>query len=573
MAKQKIYPQVFENMEDWPIYKLHQDRKAFVKEIEAHTLKRMMRGSNKKITDNIAKTIYTERIRIKEEPWKVDPPNEAQFWKRIRSRLVRKSLDREENQARNENEKILQKIIHRYAEEIVATFRISTFQFGRKFLTAFFNRMLNTAASRNWRRIFSSKHRLYDRLKVEGEVETVRELFKKGTVVIVPTHFSNLDSLLIGYALDTIAGMPFSSFGAGLNLFNTGYTAYFMNRLGVYRIDRRKKNPVYLETLKANSNLAIQRGTNSLFFPGGTRSRSGAIETKLKLGMLGTAVEAQRSIFQKGEDKKVFIVPLIIGYHYVLESKSLIEQHLKKTGKENYIPVRDESTSIRKLSRFFWSLFSASNDIVLSVGKPMDVMGNFVDANGTSYDKYNKPVEVKEYFMSNGEITDDLQREMQYTNILGKHIVKAFHQDNIVLSSHLIAYACFKILEKQNTELDLYGLLRVPAEDYLFPRETVQQVVERLQTALFEMEKAGEIKLSDIIHQDSNLIIEDGIMRLSNFQGEKPLKILENGDVVSESFKLLFFYHNRLENYNLDKKISWKKKYVVEQVVAVEEDE
>lgn len=573
MAKQKIYPQVFENMEDWPIYKLHQDRKAFVKEIEAHTLKRLMRGSTKKITDTIAKTIYRERIRIKEEPWKVDPPNEAQFWKKIRSRLVRKSLDRAEESARKENEKILKQIINRYTEEIVATFKISTFQFGRKFLTAFFNRMLNTAAGRNWRRIFGSKYNLYDRLKVEGEVETVRELFNKGTVVIVPTHFSNLDSLLIGYALDTIAGMPFSSFGAGLNLFNTGYTAYFMNRLGVYRIDRRKKNPIYLETLKANSNLAIQRGTNSLFFPGGTRSRSGALETKLKLGMLGTAVEAQRSMFQKGEDKKVFIVPLIIGYHYVLESKSLIEQYLKRTGKENYIPVRDESTSIRKLSRFFWSLFSASNDIILSVGKPMDVLGNFVDAEGVSYDKHNKPVAVKEYFMANGEINDDLQREMQYTGILGKHIVKAFHRDNIVLSSHLIAFACFKILEKQNTELDLYGLLRVPTEDYIFPRQTVYQVVERLQKVLIEMETCGEIKLSDIIRQNPNDIIEDGIMRLSNFQGEKPLKILANENIVSESFKLLFFYHNRLENYDLDKKISWKKKYLVEQVVAVEEDE
>ncbi|MFK7932259.1 MAG: 1-acyl-sn-glycerol-3-phosphate acyltransferase [Saprospiraceae bacterium] len=573
MAKQKIYEHVFPNLEDWPIYKLHQDRKAFVKEVEEHTLRRLMRGSTKKVTDQIAKTVYNERIRIKEEPWKVDPPNDEQFWKRIRSKLVRKSLDREEADARLENEKILQTILHRYAEEIVATFRIPTFQFARKFLTAFFNRMLNTAAGRNLGRVLGGKRRLYERLKVEGEVDTVRELFKKGTVVFVPTHFSNLDSLLIGYALDTIAGIPFSSFGAGLNLFNTGYTAYFMNRLGVYRIDRRKKNPIYLETLKANSNLAIQRGTNSLFFPGGTRSRSGALETKLKLGMLGTAVEAQRSMFQQEKDKKVFIVPMIIGYHYVLESKSLIEQHLRRTGKENYLPVRDESTSFRKLSRFFWSLFSASNDIILSVGKPMDVLGNFVDADGISYDQHQNPIDVKEYFMSNGEVNTNLQREQQYTQILGKHIVTAFHRDNIVLSSHLIAYTCFKILEKQNTNLDLYGLLRVPTEDYVFPRETVRQTVQRLQEALLKMEAEDKIKLSETVRGDIDSIIEDGIYRLSNFQGEKPLKILDNGDIMSESFKQLFFYHNRLENYGLDKKISWRKKYKVEQVVAAEEDE
>ncbi|MEL7021668.1 MAG: 1-acyl-sn-glycerol-3-phosphate acyltransferase, partial [Bacteroidota bacterium] len=378
MPKQKIFPPVFERIEDWPIFKLHQNRKDFVRKIEQHTLKRLMHGNIQKTTAEIAKTIYRERIRIKEEPWKVDPPNEEQFWKRVRSRLVRRSLDKSDKQARAANEKILKQIIHRYAEEIVGTFKISTFQFARRFLTAFFNRLLNTAAHRNWSRLFGTKYHLYDRIKVFGEIETVRELFKKGAVVVVPTHFSNLDSILIGYAMDTITGFPSPFYGAGLNLYNTGYTAYFMNRLGAYRIDRRKKNPIYLETLKATSNLAIQQGTNALFFPGGTRSRSGAIETKLKLGMMGTVVEAQRSLCQESSDRKVFIVPLVLGYHYVLESRSLIEQYLRSTGKENYLPVKDESTSFRKLSRFIWSLFSASNDIILSIGEPMDVLGNRV---------------------------------------------------------------------------------------------------------------------------------------------------------------------------------------------------
>jgi glycerol-3-phosphate O-acyltransferase len=36
----------------------------------------------------------------------------------------------------------------------------------------------------------------------------------------------------------------------------------------------------------------IERGYHSLFFPGGTRSRSGMVEKRLKLGLAGTGVEA-----------------------------------------------------------------------------------------------------------------------------------------------------------------------------------------------------------------------------------------------------------------------------------------
>jgi glycerol-3-phosphate O-acyltransferase len=80
------------------------------------------------------------------------------------------------------------------------------------------------------------------------------------------------------------------------------------------------------------SNLSMQRGTNSIFFPGGTRSRSGAIENKLKMGLLGTVVEAQRAMIQRDDKTKIYIVPLILSYHFVLDGQSLIDQHLKQQG-------------------------------------------------------------------------------------------------------------------------------------------------------------------------------------------------------------------------------------------------
>ncbi|MDZ4681683.1 MAG: 1-acyl-sn-glycerol-3-phosphate acyltransferase [Saprospiraceae bacterium] len=554
--EKRQYQPVFPDIEDWPIHKLSEDRRSFVKEIDEFMLQRLLKQSPTQLTDLIAKTIFLERIRIKEEAWKVDPPNERQFWRRIGKKLVRSSLDRNDKEASINNKEILREIIHRYSEEIVGTFRVGTFRFARRFLTFFFTRLLNTAAGKNITRFWGSRFRLQDRFIVKGEIETVRSLMKKGTVVVVPTHFSNLDSILIGYALDAFAGLPSFSYGAGLNLYNTGYTAYFMNRLGAYRVDRRKKNPIYLETLKTMSNLSIQRGVNTLFFPGGTRSRDGMLEDKLKLGLLGSVIEAQRALCQKGGGK-VFVVPLILSYHFVLEADFLIEQHLRQVGKERYMG-RDASHSPWRIFQFVWKFFAEGNDVTISIGQPMDVLGNPVDADGNSFDQYGNCIDIEAYFKTKGEIREDLQRESEYTKILGDHIVERYRKDNIVLTSHLLAFAAFEMLKYQNPRLDLYGLLRLPTDDYVFSKEPLHEVISQLREALLQMEHRGEIKLSEQIHWEVEKLIEDGMAHLGNYHLTEPLYQDKKGQILSDNFKLLYFYHNRLENYGLQRKIKWK---------------
>jgi len=573
----KIHPRVIERIEDWPIYRLSKDRTDFLREIDEHTFQRLASKHKKDLADMLVKTIYQERIRIKEDPWKVDPPNDRSFWNRISNRLIKKSLDRDDAEARAVSEEILQKIIHRYSEEIVGTFQVKTFRFAQRFLTAFFNRIFNAAVGKSIRAMFRGKRNLFERLNIEGDVETVRSLFHHGTVVVVPTHNSNLDSILVGYAMDQIMGLPSFSYGAGLNLYNFGPAAYYMNRLGAYRVDRRKKNPIYLETLKTMSRLSIQRGVNSLFFPGGTRSRDGAIEKDLKMGLLGTVVEAQRAMVSNrsthhpppSTPPKVFIVPLVLCYNFVLEAPFLIEQHLRNTGKENYIRLRDEGTSVRSWFRFIWRFFSTSSDITLSVGKPMDVLGNFVDADGKSFDRYGNELDVREYFLSRGEVTEDYQREEEYTKLLAERIAERYHVENVVLSSHLVAHAVFEMLSHQNPKLDLFGILRLPHDEYLFPFRAVEEVVEQMQETLFKWERAGKIKLAPELRLSPAELVRDGVKNLGIYHAEKPLQFTKEGEIVSSDFRVLYFYHNRLSNYGLDKAVYWKAEEI--EVLRVED--
>ncbi len=554
----KIYPRVIERIEDWPIYRLSKDRAEFIREIDEFTFQRIAARHRKDLPDVLVKVLYQERIRIKEDPWKVDPPNERQFWNKISKKLIQKSLDRNSREGREAAEDILRKIIHRYSEEIVGTFHISTFRFAQRFLTAFFNRIFNAAVGKSLRAIWRGRRHLYERLNLVGDVNTVRALMQHGTVIVVPTHSSNLDSILVGYAMDQIMGLPSFSYGAGLNLYNFGPAAYFMNRLGAYRVDRRKKNSIYLETLKTMSNLSIQRGVNSLFFPGGTRSRSGELEEDLKMGLLGTAVEAQRALNQRKVPKKIFIVPMVICYNFVLEAPFLIENHLRNTGKENYLRLKDESKSVRSWLRFVWQFFSTTSDTTLSVGRPMDVLGNFVDAQGRSFDKFGHELDVREYFMGKNEINEDRQREEEYTKLLAERIVERYHVENVVLSSHLVAYTVFEMLLHENPKLDLFGILRLPPDDYRFPARAVEEVIEQMQTRLFDMEQAGKIRLASEIRRAAKDIVREGVKNLGIFHSEKPLQFDSHGDIVSANFRVLYFYHNRLNSYQLAKFIQWR---------------
>ena len=556
---------VYRKMSDWPIYKLSQDRRRFIAEIDDFTTERLIK-EHTKLYDLLVQTLYQERIRVKETPWKVDPPNERQFLDRIRTQLVQSETE-SKPKATETHREIVRKFVHRYSEEIVGTFSIRTMQFARQFLSVFFNRLLNAATERWWR-FLSSKSRLHERIQVYGDVQAIQNLFSQGTVLVVPTHFSNLDSVLIGFAMDQIMGLPQFSYGAGLNLYNSGAAAFFMNRLGAYRVDRRKKNTVYLETLKAMSNLSIQRGTNTLFFPGGTRSRSGELEKKLKMGLLGTAVEAQRAICERSDKNKIFIVPLTTSYHTVLEAPFLIHQHLQIVGKERYLKGRSEGNSFREWFKFIWQFFAKRSDIVLSFGKPMDVMGNFVDTEGVSRDSRGNVVSVADYFITGGGVKEDLQREAEYTKLLADKIVDRFYKENIVLSSHVVAFTAFNILRESNEKLDLYALLRLPPDDYVFPLATFTAAVAAIQAVLFEYEEKGRLKLSDPIRLSPEELVQDGIKNLGVYHVHRPLLFNKNKDIESDDFNVLFFYHNRLENFGLTKRVRWDKfKLVVKDYV------
>lgn len=549
-----IYPHIIPKVEDWPINRFARERKEFVDQLNNFVFDRITKGASQGLEDILAKTIYLESQRIKTNPWKVDPTDDAEFWRTMANNLTQalKSDDKEV-----QLKDMLRRIVHRYNEEIVGNFNPSTFRFARKFLTAFFKRIFNRFKAPGQRWFWGTKKDLLNKIKLRGYVDETRALFKKGTVVIVPTHFSNLDSITIGYALDMVAGMPALSYGAGLNLFEVEIVAYFINRLGAYKVDRRKKNPVYLECLTSMASYALYTGVPNIFFPGGTRSRSGAMENKLKYGLLGSAIEAQRLLLENGKAGKIYIVPLVIGYNFVLEAKSLIEQHLQSVGKEKYQRSR-EPKNIGSKWNYIKLFFSKESEMVLSFGEPMDVLGNRVDTEGNSLDKNCHEVNLREYFLLEGELAENAQRESVYTRILADRVLDSYFRNNVVLSSHLVAYVAFRMLLNHRKDLGIFAILRLNPTEFSIPYADFAAQVKAMAEFIKTMEAEGRLRLSDEIFKPIDELIEHGIEMLGSYHIEKVLgHDREKQCMYSQHLKLLHFYANRLEGYDFETLVTW----------------
>lgn len=554
------YAPILPKKDEWPVVKLARERKEFVKKVADLAEGRILglTGKNPDILkEELETTLYREKLRVKQNPWDVDPDDESHFWGEVKSSLLQINTDTALTKAKRLEayQQVLQRITSRYAEEIASNFKASHYKFTRSVVTYGFARLLNAARVKGFKSIFSNQYTLQDKIQITGQTDQIRDLATKGTIVMVPTHFSNLDSILIGWII-SVLGMPPFIYGAGLNLFNISIFAYFMNALGAYKVDRRKKNMMYLETLKTYSKEAIQFGCHSLFFPGGTRSRSGMIESKLKLGLLSTAIEAQRANYQQGITDisgKIFIVPVTINYHFVLEAPGLIQDYLSITGQERYYKENDEFSTSYKISKFLVKFFTKGSDISVSIGRAMDVMGNFVDQEGNSLDKWGRLINTRDYFVSDGKVTVDQQREEEYTHMLGKRIVEEFHKINRVFSSHLVAFVAFELIKAKNKKLDLFDLIRLPEEDIFLPYEEFKSACQLVLDRIFELKAQGKIDIAPHMKRDMDAIIAHGLDNVGMYHAKRPLIKDKQENIVTEDMSLLYFYHNRLHGYGLEK--------------------
>ncbi|MBL0744945.1 1-acyl-sn-glycerol-3-phosphate acyltransferase [Chryseolinea lacunae] len=554
--KNKRYKPILEGIPDWPVYQLSKNRKEFIEEVaqKAYAQIKKNRPTTKQLIDELEATVYREQQRMKRNRWRVDPADEPRFWAGVKEELVALT-NKTPEEAQPIAEELLHRIVLRYANEIAGNFKPNSYRLTREIVKFWFSRLLNGARVKKFGAFFRSRYTLRDKIHIVGKVKQLRTLAKEGTVVMVPTHFSNLDSILIGWIIHSL-GLPAFIYGAGLNLFNIKIFAYFMNSLGAYKVDRRKKNVPYLETLKFYSMSAIQKGAHSIFFPGGTRSRSGMIEKQLKLGLLSSTIEAQRNLYLEAPPdepvRKIFIVPVTLNYHFVLEAPDLVDEYLSSKGQDRYLPEQDKYGSWQLL-QFLFKFFTKGSNISVSIGRGLDVMGNYVDDNGNSLDAQGRVIDTREYFISHGDITVDKQREDEYTRMLSHKIVTEYHRINRVFASHLVAFVAFEMWQKKHPKLDLFGLLKLPEEEQVLQYEEFRAACKRVRKQIYTLKEENKVYHATHLKGNINLVIRHGLDNVGIFHLKRPLLMNKEGNIITKDFSTLYYYHNRLAGYDLEK--------------------
>ena len=436
----------------------------------------------------------------------------------------------------------LEKLIAHYARDVVGNFNPRVYRFANDILPPVMSVLFSPVSSlKEGLAAFDSMSR---RIQIDGELEAVRTACDRGTLVVTPTHTSNMDSIVLGFAL-RVAQLPPVTYGAGKNLFSNPFISYFMHNLGAYRVDRRLKFALYKDVLKEYSTALLERGFHSLFFPGGTRCRSNLVENHLKLGLLGTGLAAYRNNLLAGQtNRRVYVVPATINYRLVLEAETLIEDYLAETGKSRYIIEDDEFSRLGRIVEFVRKILVHEGSVVVRFGRPIDVFGNDVDDAGESMDARGRHIDPASYLVGEGgAVTIDHQREAVYTRQLGARIAREFRRETVFLSSHLLCRALYDAVVERTRTPDIYRLLRLPTSAVSVPQEDVWAGIERLRAEVAARPELGRVD-ERVRAMQAREVMADALRALTSYH-TKPVVQLAGERVQVGAMKLLYYYRNR----------------------------
>lgn len=158
--------------------------------------------------------------------------------------------------------------------------------------------------------------RIYAGIEFEkSDIERLRNAAKAGVLVLLPSHKSHIDYLILSYLFNQHnLPLPVIAAGDNLNFFPMGGVfrrggAFFIRRS--FRGDR-----LYAAVVDAYVRRLLRSGYPVELFLEGGRSRTGKLLAP-KFGLLNMVADAALAI----PDKECFFVPISIGYERVIEAQ------------------------------------------------------------------------------------------------------------------------------------------------------------------------------------------------------------------------------------------------------------
>jgi glycerol-3-phosphate O-acyltransferase len=164
-------------------------------------------------------------------------------------------------------------------------------------------------------------HKIYAGIEYDrAEIERVREAAKNGSLVLLPSHKSHIDYLILSYVFnDANLQLPLIAAGDNLNFFPLGP---IFRRSGAFFIRRSfKGDRLYAAVVDAYIRRLIRDGYPIELFLEGGRSRTGKLLSP-KYGLLNMIVDAALGVPQR----TTYFVPVSIGYERIVEAEGYVEE-------------------------------------------------------------------------------------------------------------------------------------------------------------------------------------------------------------------------------------------------------
>ncbi len=488
------------------------------------------------LTEVLHRTLFEEARRLERchTPFVV---RDRAFLESVRERLAGGQAGRSEDP-----EQLVREVIRHYLDEVVGGFDTRVYDVAMRIAPPALSLLLHGA------RVGDPKlFDLSDRIAIEGATELLARLSKRGPVVLVPTHVSNLDGFILGWVLHELRLPPFT-YGAGLNLYGGPLRRFCLEHLGTFTVDRSKTDPLYRRTLKTYVAALLEHGHHLLFFPGGTRSRSGAIESRLKLGLLGTGLEAMRRRLPRGQSS-VFFVPCTLSYPLVLEAETLVREHLRNQGGFRYLEPPDEFDRLSRWLDLLRALARLRLRIHVRLGEALDAFGNALDEDGRSRDPAGRIIDPVGYLREEARVVDDPARDAEYVRMLGTKLLEGYRRNVVALPTHAVALSAYSLMRAAHPELDLYRFLHRTQTGTSFGVPELSTRLAQVLEALERAEGRGQLSCSTTLKRASALeVLHAGLDAFSAYHQRCALR-LEGGRAHVRASELIFYYQNRIAEH------------------------
>ena len=143
--------------------------------------------------------------------------------------------------------------------------------------------------------------------------------------------------------------------------------------------------------------------------------------------------------------------------------------------------------------------------------------------------------------------------------MLGECVVSSYRKFNTILSSNVVSFVAFHLIYAEFEEMGLINLINQKNQKYKIEYNVFAEKVEQVISIIKEMSAQGEVTLSDENWDDTQEIINEGLRKLGIYHAVRVLEKKEDDKIVCADLKLLYFYHNRLINYDLETAMGWSK--------------